>query len=203
MYCFSHVLQNILRLFPVCTISVSPSTLTKFCGPSHFFVLVRYVSTGDPAGSSRNLYEASFSFGPLLYRNPNNILLLAFYFSAAFEATSTIFSLSICVGEGSFLAGRGPAPNTRITGNIPSGPIFQLIEKTDILRHSASVVVRSRSLSYAARSGAWYHSTVPMVPEFSTGVYLNCTPFDSKLVRISLEMYANSSSTVKKSGGPL
>lgn len=82
----------------VCTITVSPFTDTKMCGPSHPFIFVLYTKTGAPDGNVLNSDDDPTPFGPLLWFKPNAIPLVAFYFAAAFIAFYMAYARSICWG---------------------------------------------------------------------------------------------------------
>lgn len=132
----------------------------------------RKTITMDPAGRFSNSLFDSIPFAPRVCFRSKEIIFCAWIFENicfASSITRTRFSWS---GAGRVLAGPGMAPKTISYGHNPSDPILQLTARNDISIHCLSVVsvlFYSRILLYAARSGARYRSSMPLVPGDSIG----------------------------------
>lgn len=109
-------------------------------------------------------------------------------------------------------AGRGRASNTSNIGISPSGPVVLLVANTSNFKHSASSRVKKSFSSSlvnvclifvkALRNGAWYRSSIPIDPGYSTGASSIVIPSAAALHLKSFDIYEDHWSTDKKSDGP-
>lgn len=86
------------------------------------------------------------------------------------------------------------------------GSVVALTAEVYISKQSFSEILVPYSVFIFSKSslmGAWYRSTTLMVPRDSTGASLRVIPIDSVVLFISLDVYADTWSTVRYSGGPM
>lgn len=124
---------------------------------------------------------------------------------ASCMAISTARACAIWLVNGVVRAGRGITPKTRSSWHSPSRPIVVFTARKASWRNCLPEVSRSssdRSWRKTASSGAWYVSTVPIVPRFLISPSWSVTPSVAPFSLIYLLMYALPWSTVSWSGGP-
>lgn len=136
-----------------------------------FLRVFPYTITGASAGRLLSFSIASLATGVPDELSPKAIRLFDFSLGTSFMALSIASARWIWASDGVLRAVLGRAPKTRTVGHKSSVPIVSFPDFTAICRHYASVSdlgSESCILRYAARNGAWYHSTCDIVVGDST-----------------------------------
>lgn len=136
------------------TRTIHPFTDTYLNGSYNIFWVVLYTSTGDSDRNYQSFCDISLPFGPPGCLSENYLRRLMFYAATGAVASSIAFWSSICVSDGTLLAGWGSGPITNIIGHNNSFPIVAFEEKDFIWRHSAAVL--EYLCNEALSSNVWY-----------------------------------------------